>query len=532
MKNTNNIFAPAKLGFLCLILSIVSCTGATSELKTAEKLVKNKPDSALVVLQSSNTSESANKNIRATHYLLDSWARYNSYRKDYKLEDLKFATDYFLKGANRTRKAQSYYVRGCVFMDMNIGSPADWVEDFLRGCKEVEKTKEYELAALLHLRYAASIAERQWYDESNSYYLKAVEFAQKAGVSGHHVSALINLSHNCLFQGDKNKDYSEAVKWGKEACEVAESSGNNDMYSRALYSLSSCYSRSGQHRQALDCALKSVRIQENLHKEGKRKDRVRYVAVADAYRKMGNADSTLFYAMKDYDHPSIVSRMSATQLLYITYRDLLGDDKMSVKYLTEYQQLKSEYNSKQETDKISQSHIDIEKEESAKTTSSVIVTSLAAILTMGFFILYIVRALRIRLKRKDRDIREIKKDLADKEHDIQQIEKDLADKEHEAERVTAVLIDKDELVMSLREKPHYLQDKDWEKLTNTIDKVYGGFCKDLSNAGLTQGNIRLACLMKLGISTSDAAIILGISPSSVTKAKQRLKGKIQLPMSR
>lgn len=417
-------------------------------------------------------------------------------------------------------------------MDMNFGSPAEWVEDFLRGCKEVEKTEEYELAALLHLRYGAAIAESQWYDESNDYYLKAVEFAKKAGIISHQVSALINISHNCLFQGDKDKDYSEAVKWGKEACNVAENSGSDDMYSRALYSLSSCYSRSGQHRQALDCALKSVRIQENLHKQGKRKDRVRYVAVADAYRKLGNADSTLFYAMKDYDHPSIVSRMSATQLLYITYRDLLGDDKMSVKYLTEYQQLKSEYNSKQETDKISQSHINIEKEENAKTTSSVIVTSLAAILAMGFFILYIVRALRLRLKRKDRDIIEIRKDLADKEHDIQQIEKDLADKEHEAERVTAVLIDKDELVMSLREKPRYLHDKDWDRLTGTVDKVYGGFCKELSDAGLTQGNIRLACLMKLGISTSDAAVILGISPSSVTKAKQRLKGKIQLPMSR
>lgn len=47
-----------------------------------------------------------------------------------------------------------------------------------------------------------------------------------------------------------------------------------------------------------------------------------------------------------------------------------------------------------------------------------------------------------------------------------------------------------------------------------------------SFSGLTPGNIRIACLVRLGFTTSESAVILGISPASVTKAKQRLKSRL------
>lgn len=512
--------------YLLILFSVLSlsCTHRYDDLQLAESLVKNRPDSALVLLQRTDLSASPDKKLRNTWHLLDSWAKYNAYRKDYDLENMEAAVEYFLSGSNKLRRAQAYYVRGCVQLDLNAGDPSCWVEDFLRGCNEVEKTDDYNLAALLHLRYAAAISERKWYDESTAYNLEAIEYAKLAGTYNHQVTALINISHNYMFKGDENKDYSEAIKWGIEACRVAKESGNNDMYSRALYSLSSCYSRSGKHSEALECAKEAVAVQENLFAQGKRRDRVRYTALADAYRKLGNADSALFYARKDYDHPSIVTRMSAVQLIYITYRDLLGDDKMSVKYMTEYQQLRVEYESTLQTEKISQSHVGIEKEVGEKAKSSVMKIAMWILLAMAIAVGTVLSILRKRLHYKDSQMKRIEKE-------VELIGKDLAEKEQEKQRVTSVLIDKDELVMSIRENPHYLNDKQWETLIGTIDKVYDGLCTELSSSGLTQGNIRLACLIKLGISTSDAAIILGISPSSVTKAKQRLKSKLQLPMS-
>lgn len=100
--------------------------------------------------------------------------------------------------------------------------------------------------------------------------------------------------------------------------------------------------------------------------------------------------------------------------------------------------------------------------------------------------------------------------------------------ESEASRVTDVLIDEDVFVEALRRSPHYLSDEEWEQLINKIDKVYDGYSAQLlqENPTLTPNNVRLSCLVKLRFSNPQIALILGISPSSVIKAKQRLKQRL------
>ena len=53
-----------------------------------------------------------------------------------------------------------------------------------------------------------------------------------------------------------------------------------------------------------------------------------------------------------------------------------------------------------------------------------------------------------------------------------------------------------------------------------------------SNPGLTKGDIRAYILSHLQFSVSEQAILLGISPASVTKARQRLKAKLSPPDGR
>ena len=47
-----------------------------------------------------------------------------------------------------------------------------------------------------------------------------------------------------------------------------------------------------------------------------------------------------------------------------------------------------------------------------------------------------------------------------------------------------------------------------------------------THPSLTKGDIRIYILSHLQFSVSDQATLLGISPSSVTKARQRLKAKL------
>lgn len=59
-------------------------------------------------------------------------------------------------------------------------------------------------------------------------------------------------------------------------------------------------------------------------------------------------------------------------------------------------------------------------------------------------------------------------------------------------------------------------------MANTLDTQLEG-----KTFRLTKGDIRISILSHLQFTVSEQAILLGISPTSVTKARQRLKAKLQ-----
>ena len=95
------------------------------------------------------------------------------------------------------------------------------------------------------------------------------------------------------------------------------------------------------------------------------------------------------------------------------------------------------------------------------------------------------------------------------------------------DRLLSILIDQDKLVSSLRVNPRYLKDNDWTALENLLDKVYCKFTKVLMSKypSLTASERRLCVLLKLDFPIRSMSLMLGISPTSVTKSKQRLKAR-------
>ena len=95
-------------------------------------------------------------------------------------------------------------------------------------------------------------------------------------------------------------------------------------------------------------------------------------------------------------------------------------------------------------------------------------------------------------------------------------------------RLTARLIDEDETVTALRTKPRYLTDKDHERLMGLADTVYEDFTLRLTTAypHLTGSDTRLAVLLKLRFTNTQIAILLAISPASVSQNKTRLKRRL------
>lgn len=107
---------------------------------------------------------------------------------------------------------------------------------------------------------------------------------------------------------------------------------------------------------------------------------------------------------------------------------------------------------------------------------------------------------------------------------------ELRESEHDREALRSVLLDKDPFVSGLREKPRYLSDADWERLCGLLDQVCSGFCARLRERWpeMTLAELRTAVLLRYRFSGSQMAAMMGISPASVTKSKQRLKARVGL----
>ena len=90
------------------------------------------------------------------------------------------------------------------------------------------------------------------------------------------------------------------------------------------------------------------------------------------------------------------------------------------------------------------------------------------------------------------------------------------------------LVGQNHLLQQLRTKPRYIQDEEWAELErmlrNTCDLTSDTLRE--THPDLTKGDIRTYILSHLQFSVSEQAILLGISPASVTKARQRLKAKL------
>ena len=85
------------------------------------------------------------------------------------------------------------------------------------------------------------------------------------------------------------------------------------------------------------------------------------------------------------------------------------------------------------------------------------------------------------------------------------------------------------LLQQLHAVPRYIQDEEWVELERVFRNSFNHTPESLREAcpGLTKGDIRIYILSHFQFPVSEQAILLGISPTSVTKARQRLKAKLQ-----
>lgn len=90
------------------------------------------------------------------------------------------------------------------------------------------------------------------------------------------------------------------------------------------------------------------------------------------------------------------------------------------------------------------------------------------------------------------------------------------------------LMKKTKILNDLRLFPKFLDVVHWQEVIDTVDWLYENYTKRLNKdfPSLTESDLQVCCLIKLHLSVSEIAMLLGISSTSVSKRKLRLKERI------
>lgn len=90
------------------------------------------------------------------------------------------------------------------------------------------------------------------------------------------------------------------------------------------------------------------------------------------------------------------------------------------------------------------------------------------------------------------------------------------------------LLKKTQVLNALKVSPKYLNSAYWEEAIEAINWLYENYTNRLTKElpSLTEKDIQMCCLIKLHLAVPEIATLLGISPTSVSKYKFRLKERI------
>ena len=91
------------------------------------------------------------------------------------------------------------------------------------------------------------------------------------------------------------------------------------------------------------------------------------------------------------------------------------------------------------------------------------------------------------------------------------------------------LLRHDNLMKVLRKQPKFLGTEEWKKLALLTDNIYNRFADRLKERfpQLTEVDLQYCILIKLRFTVSQIAILMAVSPSSVSQQKSRLKKRLQ-----
>lgn len=555
------------LGLLLPLLLACSRAGEHEALfKQVENIVNERPDSAMVLLQCIEEPERLDSADWARWALLTTQARDKAFIRHTTDSVINRVADYYQRFGDNHQKALAYYYVGRVNSD--LGQLERATDAYLRASDYSAKTDDHNLSFLILTQMGARFAYQGLTHEAERAYRKALEIATQANDSVNMAFGSAYLARVCSLR----KDWAQAENYYLESIAIAEKIGHSRALKLGIQELASVY----KHQKRLDKALAlAKRLPEYRWEAVARSNRSGYLVIGDIYRLMGQVDSAYLYISYAIGSDNIYTRRSAYQALYFMYRNI-GRHEEATKYNDLYQSCQDSikkmgnasdlYQVKEAHEVVNRRAVDMQR----WLLAGAVV--LALLVALGYSY-YCYRTNRRRLERQIFYLRQMEERLKDElkaginqdqdfrrkrnQEIIDRLTHDLAAVQKQLEQETAKWRTKyakaqelaksykkelrqyadgplaerrpfEEVLDQLRKEPRVLSEQERQELRLFMDAQNNSFTVRLleANPELKAGDLLLCCLIRLGFSGKSLATLLAINLNSVTKQKQRLRGRL------
>lgn len=505
------------------------------------------PDSSLLILESVSSTDKFSKEEHALYALLLTKSYYKNHIPLDSDSLIDIAAGYFLQGNDYSNKAYTLYYMGRI-NQKNKDPQTAW-ENYRDAAHAAEKTTDNKLIQLIYNHWGILCFEQELYDESLDKYLQSLHYAELMSDSAGMVFILNDIADFYQF----NNDYDKTLKYRFQALEIAENQDEQLLLSTAYLGIASVYRQIKEPEKGLHYINKAIEHENDpLYKESLFVQKGQLFLISQDY------DSARYYYNKAIDTEDIYlkaalyddlskleeNRRNYKESLFYKSQYVLAID--SVKELTRTKDLLELQHVYDVT--VLQNENNKLKLEKQKRNNLILWITLISIFIIAISYHYYNREKRKKDKQliaKDNLVQLAKSQLQSKtiqilqnQNELLEKERELSSYEQERNELKEKILKMNEIIrkidqvkeMSVVQKIKakdqiVLSQPELNNLVNAIDAYYDNFTERLieNYEKLTPGDLYICCLLKMGVSSGDIAILLDMSDAALTKRKYRIK---------
>lgn len=562
---------------LLLLVLLAACrhAGRTFEvLDKAEEFIQTyKPDSAYTLLKEIPNPQQYPEKERARWCLLMTQAIDKTYRTHTSDSLIRFAVNYYEKVNDLSKLPTAFYTLGRVQRDLKDNEHA--VNSFLKALDLAKGSDDYKLQYLAASQLGHVYAYSRFIDEALKTYQQALCFAEQGNDS-------ISLSYVNSFLGrvyGLQKDWNRSIELYQKAISIAQQTSYIPALRLGLNELAAIYKCCEKYQEAADCLEQLISLGDDplSGMEGA----AVYLNLGDLYRLTENYDSAIPYLEKALQTKNLYTKRAAYQCFSYVYAQQ-GNYQKAVEYNNLFWKcndsiqkvenrkavIAAEAKYKHEKLLTEKQQLELKQSKLIFWGSSLLLVAIIIILLVYmdkkritirlFEQLHAIRSQIAENKRTIASYQEQIDSLSLRQSDYDDLQQEKASLEQEVSnlleqneklnsqksQILVRLNQKDEEIKQYEEiikqrentpdiftrikQAHTIEEKEWPELIARTDALHQQFFERLRKAfpQLTETDLQLCCLMRLGYDKKEQKSLLKITDDSLEKRKQRLKRRL------